>query len=279
MAAGLLVYDLLLLAFAVGLWGGAGWVGARVHAALAPFGPWLAIPAALLAGLLAAILAVGALGLLTPRPDAGRVELMKGRRFWAWLIRSLYRRVLLPGPLKPIVFTFNTLRFLALRALGARVAFSANMSTDVELLAPPLLEVGPGATIGARCMIAGHYVDAGKLRLEPVRVEKGALLAAEVLVGPGVVVGEGARVLAGVKLGPGTRVGAGAVIEAGVRFEGQSVVAPGVRVPAGTNVLRGVAWTEGGEQGGVDAEEGGAGRVARAGGDDEDEVTDAGALA
>ena len=85
--------------------------------------------------------------------------------------------------------------------------------------------------------------------------------------------------LAGVKLGPGTRVGAGAVIEAGVRFEGQSVVAPGVRVPAGTNVLRGVAWTEGGEQGGVDAEEGGAGRVARAGGDDEDEVTDAGALA
>ena len=148
MAAGLLVYDLLLLAFAVGLWGGAGWVGARVHAALAPFGPWLAIPAALLAGLLAAILAVGALGLLTPRPDAGRVELMKGRRFWAWLIRSLYRRVLLPGPLKPIVFTFNTLRFLALRALGARVAFSANMSTDVELLDPPLLEVGPGATIG-----------------------------------------------------------------------------------------------------------------------------------
>jgi hypothetical protein len=57
----------------------------------------------------------------------------------------------------------NVLRFFAWRALGARIAFSASFSSDVDLLDPALASVGPGAVVGARCLLAGHYIKGGQL--------------------------------------------------------------------------------------------------------------------
>lgn len=236
MALALLASDLLFLALAVGLYGGAWWVAAHV-ASLLPTA-WLGVPLAVLAFYLALTFAVALLHLPLPRLAPGRYEMMKGPVFWSWMLRSFLRRLLLPGPVKPLVFSFASLRFLALRALGARTAFASNMSTDIDLLDPALLVVEPGATLGARCLVSGHYVDAGKLVLGEVRIGAGALLAAEVMVGPMCVVGPRARVLASVKLGPGSEVGERAVLEAGVRCEGFCVVAPGARVPAGSDLLR-----------------------------------------
>src|SRR2546429_162120 len=104
---------------------------------------------------------------------------LRGRVFWGWLLRPMPRRVLLLPGLKWVLFNSNVLRFCALRAMGARVAFTASISSDVDLLDPSLVEIGPGAVIGSRCLLTAHYVQEGLLVLDEIRVGAGALLAGD----------------------------------------------------------------------------------------------------
>lgn len=252
MAPGLLVYDLLFFGLATVTYAAALRAAAFVFVELSARFPWpLAVVPAAVAFMLALILEVGVLTLLCPRLQPGRYPAMKGRVFWAWIFRTLLRRLLMPPPIKWMVFSSNVLRFLALRAMGARVAFTANMSSDVDVLDPALLEVGPGAIIGARCFTSGHYVDRGQLVLGVIRIGAGAMLAAAVNVGPGVTVGAKAIVkpLAGLGpdcvIGEGAQIGGEALIDIAARVgDGADLgnrvhVRPGVTVPAGTKVPAG----------------------------------------
>lgn len=206
MAPLLVLYDLLYLSLAALLYAGAGyagWAAARVV-------PWpLGVPAALLA----LIAEVGLLSALLPRLRPGRYPLARpGKVAIAWILRSMLRRVLLLPSLKAIYFNSNVLRFLALRALGARVAFTANLSSDVDILDPQLFSLGAGATVGARCFVTGHLVAGGVLLLREVSVGPGALLALQVVVAPGCTIGAGALLKPGASLSVGAQVGARAEI-------------------------------------------------------------------
>ena len=141
MPAGLVVYDLLYFTLAALLYGGAGYGAVRIAHALPGWPPILAWPIAVLGGLLALIAQVGLLSALCPRLKPGRYAMMKGPVFWGWIFRSLLRRVLLLPTLKWILFSSNVLRFLSLRAMGARVAFTTSISADVDLLDPSLTRV------------------------------------------------------------------------------------------------------------------------------------------
>lgn len=215
MAPGLAAYDVVYIALATALYGSSAWAGAWVFGQLARHVAWpFALFPALLAALVALVLQVGALTFCVPRIPPGRYRLMKGKGFWAWMLRSLLRRVLMAPGLKWFLFTSNTLRWLTLKALGAKVPYDVNMSADVDLLDPSLLEVGSGAVLGARTLISGHYVEGGVLILGTVKVGARALLAGEVGVMPGVELGERAVAKARVALGPGAKVGAGASLGA-----------------------------------------------------------------
>ncbi|MBK7864952.1 MAG: hypothetical protein IPJ65_41410 [Archangiaceae bacterium] len=246
MAPGLLVYDLLFLALASLTYGAAAWAAAEAHARLAPLlgGAFALVPAAVV-GLLALIAEVGVLSALCPKLVEGRYPLMKGRVFYAWLFRSMLRRLLMAPGVKWAIFTSNVLRWLALRAMGARVAFTANMSSDVDLLDPALLEVGPGAVIGAKCFISGHYVDRGRLVLGRVRIEEQALLAAEVSVGPGVTVGRRALIKPRAGLGPlssvgeEAQVGGDAILDLGARVGARAKIGQRVHVGVRARVAEG----------------------------------------
>jgi UDP-3-O-[3-hydroxymyristoyl] glucosamine N-acyltransferase len=205
---GLLVYDLLFFALAAATYGGALRAGFEVFTRLSGWvgAPFAVVPA-FVATLLALIAEVGVLTFLCPRLKEGQYPLMKGSVFYAWMVRSMLRRLLMAPGVKWAIFTSNVLRFLALNAMGGRVAFTASMSSDVDLLDPALLEVGPKAVLGAKTFISGHYVDRGKLVLAPVRIGEGALLAAEVSVAPGVTVGRKAIIKPRAALGPSARVG------------------------------------------------------------------------
>lgn len=251
MALGLIVYDLLYLILSFALYGGALIGGGRVGVELARRVPW---PIALLAGTLCAIAIliaeVGILTALLPRLRPGRYRLLSGRIFYAWMLRSLLRRILFIPGLKFVIFSSNVLRFFALRALGARVAFTANVSTDADLLDPALTTLGSGATVGARCLLSGHYVEDGELILGEVRVGARSLLAVDVMMGPhatvgervtvkgrasisvGATVGDGATIGGEVALDAGCQVGAGAVIGNLAYVAPRAVVAPGERLAA-----------------------------------------------
>jgi acetyltransferase-like isoleucine patch superfamily enzyme len=234
MGPGLALYDAIYLTVATVLYGIALIAGAEAFSLLSRWLPWpFAVVPAVAVGLLALIAQVGVVSALLPRLRPGRYPLMKGKVFFGWLFRSLLRRVLFVPGVKWVVMSSNVLRFLALRAMGARVAFTANMSADVDLLDPALLEVGPGATIGARSFLSGHWVEGGKLVLGEIRIGARSLVAAEVMIAPGVVVGERAVVKARASLGPEVQVGERADIGATALLVARVVIEPGARVEAG----------------------------------------------
>ncbi len=231
MAIGLIVYDLLYLIVATSLYGAAGVVGVAATKAVGGIVP---LPFAVVPGtaafLVALVALVGLAGLLLPNLRAGEYPLMRGPMFWSWLLRSLLRRVLYFAPIKVLLFTSNVLRWASLRALGAKVDFTVNMSSDVDLLDPALTTIEAGATVGARCLVSAHYIKGGNLVLAPVHIGGGALLAVDVVVGPGVRIGRDCMLLGRVGLNRGVSVGEGACLGA------STITEPGVQVPAGARV-------------------------------------------
>lgn len=194
----------------------------------------LAAIASLVTGVLALILAVGVARLCLPRISPGRHDLFKGKVFFSWAFHSILRRTLFAPGLKTVLFQFYTLRFLALRALGARVAFGANMSSDVDILDPWLLSVETGATIGTRCLVAGHFIDRGQLVLGEVVIGEGTLLAAHVMVAPDVKIGKQCRVLVGVRLGVNVRIGDDVTVGGASNISNDTTIASNARLGSAT---------------------------------------------
>lgn len=249
MALGLLIYDVLFVVLASLLYGGAALGAHRAFVALSAVLPSpLALFPAAFAGLLCLIAEIAALSALCPRLRPGRYTMMKGAVFFGWILRSMLRRILFVPGVRWFIFSSNMLRFLALRGLGARVAFTTNMSVDADILDPALFVAGPGATIGARCLVSGHYIEDGKLVLGEVRVGRGSLLAAEVGCAPEVTIGDKVLVKAraalslGVKVGDRAVLGGASVIDAfAVIGEGAEIgntvyVKPRTEVPAGAKI-------------------------------------------
>lgn len=272
-----LLYDLLLYGLAVTLYGGGGYLAWRFVGVHLP--PVVNVAVSAVLAVLGAIVAIGLLTLLLPRLKPGRHEFMKSSVFWSWVLRSLLRRALLLGPMKPLIFTSNVLRFLALRALGAKVAFDADCSSDVDILDPALFRAGRKSILGARTLISGHYVDAGKLVLGEIAVGEGTLLAVDVLVAPDVVIGDRCRILGRAGIGPGCRIADRVVLGAETTLEGGNHVLTGVSVPPGIFVRKRVATIDEAVAASLtDTEQRSARGVAGATGDDEDEVAGSRAL-
>ena len=228
MAAGLVAYDTIYLFLATLLYGSAGWAAGWTFERVSRWlpAPFAVVPAGV-AFLVALVLLVGALTAALPRLTPGAHPLMKGRVFWSWLLRSALRRVLYFPPLRTLLFTSNVLRWASLRALGAEVAFAANMSSDVDLLDPALTRIGAGTTVGTRCLLSAHYIKDGQLILAPVSVGAGTLLGAQVVLAPGVTVGRDCLILGRVALSLNVTV------EDGVTVGGASAVDAGLTLPAG----------------------------------------------
>jgi acetyltransferase-like isoleucine patch superfamily enzyme len=232
MIPGLIAYDVLFGVMAALVYGPAAFVAWEVWQRIATRAYWpLGIVPTFVTFAVALVIEVAIVGALLPRLRPGRYALMKHPIFFVWLVRSMLRRLLFAPGLKWFLFASNTLRFFSLRALGARVAFDANMSADVDILDPWLLTVESGATIGARAMLASHYVERGELVLGPIVIGARALVASEVLVGPSVSVGARAVVKplaslsVGVTIGEGAQIGPSAFIDHGAKI-GKGAVVP-----------------------------------------------------
>ena len=239
MAAGLLLYDVLYFNLAAFLYGGAAYATALAYFRLTAWIPWyLALVPSLVVGLLVLVAEVSALSAICPRLRPGRYRMMKGAVFYGWIFRSMLRRILLLPGLRWIIFSSNVLRWLALRGMGARVAFNSNASVDAEFFDPSLLVIGPGATIGARSFLSGHYVENGKLVLGEVRVGRGSLLAAEVAVGPMTTIGERVMIMGRVSISVGVTIGDDARIGAEVLVDSFATIGKGARLGSRVHVGR-----------------------------------------
>tara|TARA_B100000609_G_scaffold128933_2_gene102718 strand:- start:3035 stop:3586 length:552 start_codon:yes stop_codon:yes gene_type:complete len=169
--------------------------------------------------------------------------MLKHPMFFIWVVRFILQRALFPPVLEVLLFQFNVLRFLSLRALGAKVSFGASMSSDVTVLDPWLLEVEDGATMGTGCLVSGHFVDRGQLILGTVKIGAGTLLAARVVVAPGTTIGKNVRVLAGAMIGTDVTIEDDVIVGADARIETHSVIEQGVTIGASTFLHKGVRLT------------------------------------
>lgn len=241
----LVLYDALYLSLAAALYGAAGFAGYLCARSL-PL--WAGGPLGALAGLLSLIALVGALSALCPRLVPGRYRLIQGRVAVSWVLRSMLRRILFLPSLKAVLFSSNLLRFLSLRALGAEIAFTSNISSDVDILDPQLLVLGPGATLGARCFISGHFISGGVLHLRPVQIGAGALLSLQVTVAPGCSIGKdavlkpGASLSVGARVGEGAEIGISALVDTLARIGDGAVVGTLAHVPPRARVQAGARF-------------------------------------
>lgn len=241
MKTGLALFDAISFACIGVLWGAALGAGAQMYAALATV-VWLPLAFALapLGAVLTLIVMVAVIHRLLPPIRPGRYTPFEDSMFFVWVCRFILQRALFAPGLQTLLFQFNTLRYLSLRALGAEVDFTTSMSSDATILDPWLLVAGPGATVGTGCLVAGHFLDRGQLVLGRVTLGEGSLLAARVVVGPGTTVGRGAQVLAGAMMGVDVQIGDGARIGAATRIERDVIIAPGVVVGTASFLHRGV---------------------------------------
>ncbi len=244
-AAGILVMDLL---WATGLLG-LGWLSASVLLAVMhamPGAPGLALGVA--AAILTWILACVVLLAVLPKPRPGTYRLLRGRDFYMWVFAFIVRRWIDLPPMGLLYRQSGVLRFLVLRAAGAKLAFTAQMSSDADVLDPALLTMGAGAMLGSRVTVAGHFIVGDRLVLAPVVLHPGAQIAIDVIIAPGVTIGRNALVEGRSNVGPDVVIGDDAVIGIGVTLGRAVIVGQRARirvasvVPARTQIPDDGRW-------------------------------------
>lgn len=186
---------------------------------------------AVVAGLFAWIAATTSLAWLLPRPKPGRHPAMSGASFYLWVCGMVVRRWLDLPPMGLLWRQSNLLRYVVLRACGAKVRLSTSISSDAVLLDPNLLVLGPSVVIGSEVVIAGHYLTRNVLMLAAVEIGGSTEIGAQVTIGPGARIGAGVRVEPRANIGNDAVIGDGAVIGFLATVQPFATVAAGERVP------------------------------------------------
>ncbi len=177
---------------------------------------------------------------LLPKLEAGIYAAPKDRGVIVWLLHFALMRVMYLPVWRPLMFSTTTLRTLVLRALGARVAFGFQSSSDPVLLDPSLIAVERNAQISAGVVIACHAAMGRTLTLAPVHIGRGAQLLESVKVGPGVLVGDDTIVGAECLVGPGCIIGGAARLGPGCWLHSDVRIGDAARIGHGVTIDRGV---------------------------------------
>lgn len=232
MAFGMVAMDVLTILLATVLYGGSARIAAETYKYVAPVaGPVVAAVAATLSFLFALLLFVALFHRAFPTPTPGRHKVMKGSAFWGWTLNFVLKRVVYFPPLRSVLFSSNVLRYLSLRALGCKIAFTASMSIDADVMDPCLTTIGPGATLGSRVLVSSHYFEGGDLMLAPVTIGKGVLLSVDTMVAPGCVIKDDSKIHGRSSLSVFCTIGEGATVGACCTLDSKVTIEPGEVVP------------------------------------------------
>lgn len=134
---------------------------------------------------------------MMPKLRPGAYELKSDPMVIIWYLHMSLNRSLKSTGLLSIVRSSNVLKFLHLRALGCKVAYSANFSAELEIVDPSLIQIDENVIIGGRCYMGCHVVFDGKLILGSIHLKKNSFISLGNVIGQGTTVGEKATVGAG----------------------------------------------------------------------------------
>ena len=130
--------------------------------------------------------------LLIPKLKPGTYNLEKDSMVVVWFMHMSLSRSLNSTGLRAIIRSSNVLKYLYYRALGANIAYSANFSTDLDIVDPSLVTMEKNVMVGGRCIISCHLIYNNKLVLKPIVIKKEAFIQFNNTIAQGSVIGEAA---------------------------------------------------------------------------------------
>lgn len=205
-------------------------------------------------------------GLLLPRLTPGTYAFPGHQQSVVWMIHFALMRIMNFRLWSNVILSFAGLRWLSLRAQGAKVALGIQTSSDALVTDPALFEINEGCMLAAGTIVSSHFVENDQLMLAPVSLARGVQVMGGVALTPGLQVGEnsvlgpGSRFLPNVVIGADVYLGMGCIIYQGVRIGDNAVIGhqvtvendvvigegaviqAGVRVPKGTVIAAGEAY-------------------------------------
>lgn len=232
------------------------------------FGIFLASPLLIAGVLISFCFGVFLLRISAPRLKEGEFPFPDHSVSRSWAIHLQIARLAQMTGIRPFFMGTNITRFLLLRALGAKVAFRMNTSSDLYVYDAAMIEIREGVMVGGTSGIVGHYIDAGKLTLLRTIVGKDCQLGTGVLLGPGtrlgekVGVGSFSRFSANITVGEKSHIGYSVTVEPNCiigkrviignqvtlqshcEIGDRSVIETGVVLPKGTQVPAGTRVTK-----------------------------------
>lgn len=153
---------------------------------------WLVLPLAplILFFTLIAIVFLIRISLLKLKP--GRYKRELNRMMIAWFCHFALSRAAKITGLIFIIQSFNILKFLYWRALGAKVSFQIMNSYDIDLVDTPLISIGKNVTIGSGVSISCHSDVGSLVFMSPVVIEDDVFIGMATTIGPGTTIKKGA---------------------------------------------------------------------------------------
>lgn len=130
--------------------------------------------------------------ILIPKLKPGTYNLEKDSMVVYWYMHMSLSRSLNSTGLRAIIRSSNILKFLYYRALGAKIAYTANYSTDLEIVDPSLITMEQNVMVGGKCIISCHLIYNNKLVLKPITLKKNAFIQFNNTIAQGTTVGESA---------------------------------------------------------------------------------------
>ncbi|KTD35341.1 2,3,4,5-tetrahydropyridine-2,6-carboxylate N-succinyltransferase [Legionella moravica] len=153
---------------------------------------WLVLPLAPLILFFTLIAIVFLIRISLPKLKPGRYKRELNRMMIAWFCHFALSRAAKITGLIFIIQSFNILKFLYWRALGAKVSFQIMNSYDIDLVDTPLISIGKNVTIGSGVSISCHSDVGSLVFMSPVVIEDDVFIGMATTIGPGTTIKKGA---------------------------------------------------------------------------------------
>jgi acetyltransferase-like isoleucine patch superfamily enzyme len=256
MAHGL--FDFVILLVFIILVGIPSAIVATVYPHLSQVPMFLGIPLLVVVFICSFLVNLALISRLVPKPKPGKYPFPFHKQSVYWGFHFAVQRIAMFALWRNFFMSFNTLKFLFLRALGADIEFRTWISSDIDLAEVYLLSVKENALLGGRADLGCHFIRDNQLILAPIRVEEDAQVLIDVKIGPDCVVGKksvigvGSTLAYKVKIGESSSIGGfcllqthitiGSHVKIGefVHIESAVSIEDGVHIPSGTWIRRGV---------------------------------------
>lgn len=194
---------------------------------------------------------------LIPKPKAGKYPFPFHKESVLWGLHFSLQRVAMLPPWRNVFMSFNTLKFLFLKSLGAKIPFQIWTSSNIELAEIYMISLGKNALLGSRAEINCHFIRDNHLILAPTCIEEDAQILIDTVLGPACrigkksVLGPCSKMIYKVQIGESTHIGNRCFFETHIQIgdnvkigdfvtvESAVTIESGVSIPSGTWIRKG----------------------------------------